>query len=320
MARKVIGPTGSRRRRWLFLLFAVAAVAAASIIPGALAVHDTGAFELDGNATNNPAVAGDDWDNVCHQVLGTDCSTTNNTTGATAVVLGRRAEPERHDLHRRRLQGPAGHQPVGVEGRAGGLPDKDNLLHSFAARYSLPPTRPARPARRRPASALLRLGPLRQQRRRAAGVLVLPEQDRARQHVRAEAAATFNGVHKTATCWSSATSATAARTSTIRSSSGTRRARADEPGRHCCDATCVAAARRANCAQRREPTTVLRHRQPDQRDHAPWPFIDKSGNTHVPATASSTRAASTCRARPRRRVLLERRRPRPAPRRRRPRR
>jgi hypothetical protein len=46
----------------------------------ALAVHATGAFELDGNAVNStPLPAGDDWDNVCHQVLGSDCSTTSNT-------------------------------------------------------------------------------------------------------------------------------------------------------------------------------------------------------------------------------------------------
>jgi hypothetical protein len=53
----------------------------------AFAVHDTGAFELEGNAKNGLAgdPAGDDWDNVCHQVLGNDCSTTNNTNGATAV-------------------------------------------------------------------------------------------------------------------------------------------------------------------------------------------------------------------------------------------
>ncbi len=120
MAVRILGPARSRRRR-RFLIVPILLVTAAALmwIGGAAAVHDTGAFELDGNATNDPAVLGDDWDNVCHQVLATDCSTTSDTNGATAVdwVVG--AEPERHDLHRRRLQGPAGRQPVGLEGRRG---------------------------------------------------------------------------------------------------------------------------------------------------------------------------------------------------------
>jgi hypothetical protein len=85
MTRRVFGPSRGRRRRRL-LAVPVLLVACAGLfwIGGAQAVHDTGAFELDGNATNN-AVPGDDWDNVCHQVTHSDCSTTNDTTGATAV-------------------------------------------------------------------------------------------------------------------------------------------------------------------------------------------------------------------------------------------
>jgi hypothetical protein len=52
MARKVIGPTGSRRRRWLFLCTAMAAIAmAVIIIPSALAVHDFH-FQLDGDTSS----------------------------------------------------------------------------------------------------------------------------------------------------------------------------------------------------------------------------------------------------------------------------
>ena len=56
----------------------------------AFAVHDTGAFDLDGNAVNGSA-PGDDWDNVCHQVTKTlpaadqQCKTAADTTGASAV-------------------------------------------------------------------------------------------------------------------------------------------------------------------------------------------------------------------------------------------
>jgi hypothetical protein len=135
MTRKVIGPTGSRRRHWsLFLCLAVAVGAFAVLIPGALAVHDTGAFELDGNATNG-AADGDDWDNVCHQVLGSDCSTNNDTTGASAVDWV--AEPI---VNSTIFTGGGSKDPNDVSqwaynDNSGGLPAKDNLLHSFAARY-----------------------------------------------------------------------------------------------------------------------------------------------------------------------------------------
>ncbi|MBO0885300.1 MAG: hypothetical protein J2P17_34210, partial [Mycobacterium sp.] len=105
----------------------------------ASAVHDTGAFELDGNATNNPAVPGDDWDNVCHQVLGTDCSTSNDTSasgGATATDWV--SEP---NVNSTIFTGGGSKDPQDInqwawKDGAGGLPDKDNLLHSMAARYN----------------------------------------------------------------------------------------------------------------------------------------------------------------------------------------
>src|SRR5262249_31906955 len=91
MAQKVLGPSGSPRRRrftlWPLLLVAVAAL---FYVGGAQAVHDTGKFQLDGDAasgtnTTGAPAATDDWDKVCHQVLGSDCSTTFDTSGATAV-------------------------------------------------------------------------------------------------------------------------------------------------------------------------------------------------------------------------------------------
>src|SRR5215469_9869156 len=77
-------------RSWKLRWFATALVAAALIpatIPSALAVNNTGAFELDGNAVSSTVTPGppDDWDRVCHEVLGTDCSTTFNTNGSNAV-------------------------------------------------------------------------------------------------------------------------------------------------------------------------------------------------------------------------------------------
>jgi hypothetical protein len=139
MATRILGPTGStRRRRFLIVPVLLVACTALFWIVGAQAVHDTGAFELDGNATNNSAVAGDDWDNVCHQVTGTDCSTTSDTSasgGATAVDWV--AEPNHNATI---FTGGGSKDPQDINNwawkdGAGGLPDKDNLLHSFAARY-----------------------------------------------------------------------------------------------------------------------------------------------------------------------------------------
>ena len=111
----------------------------------AFAVHDTGAFELDGNAIsdNAPAPVGpaDDWDRVCHQVTKTlpaaqqECKTATDTTGATAVSWV--AEP---DTNTSIFTGGGSKDPIDLDqwawkDGAGGLPDKDNLRHSFAARY-----------------------------------------------------------------------------------------------------------------------------------------------------------------------------------------
>jgi hypothetical protein len=70
MTERVLGPTGSKRRLLRFLPMLAAVAAAVVLIPGGLAVHQEGIFELDktptvdANATNDPAVDGDDWDQV----------------------------------------------------------------------------------------------------------------------------------------------------------------------------------------------------------------------------------------------------------------
>src|SRR5947207_1570126 len=104
----------------------------------AFAVHDTTLFELDGNANNGPA-AGDDWDNVCHQASPTDCPAPSNTNGATAVSWTAESNPSASIF-----TGGGSKDPQDISNwawkNAGGLPDKDNLRHSFAARYSLTPS------------------------------------------------------------------------------------------------------------------------------------------------------------------------------------
>jgi hypothetical protein len=114
------------------------------LLPAA-AVHDTGAFELDGNAVHQTT---DDWDNVCHQVTVTndttnaitdECASAANTSGATAVSWTAEPNPNASIF-----TGGGSKDPQDVSNwawkDAGGLPDKDNLTHGFAARYSLAPS------------------------------------------------------------------------------------------------------------------------------------------------------------------------------------
>src|SRR5919197_3003434 len=150
----IIGPPKSRRRHWTFLWCLVVAIGLGIFyIPGALAVHNTGAFELDGNATSQTS---NDWDRVCHQRTGSaNCGTASNTSspaalavewsgdcplGSTGIGCG--------NINATIFTGGGSKDPQDInqwawKDGAGGLPDKDNLLHSFAARFSLTATGPS---------------------------------------------------------------------------------------------------------------------------------------------------------------------------------
>ena len=130
----------SKRTKFLLGIGVIAALVIGWQV-AAFAVHDTGKFELDGNATNAAATPGDDWDNVCREVAVRDgtnvnCTTTNSTNGATAREWV--AEP---NLDSTIFTGGGSKDPQDISNwkwkdGAGGLPAKDNLLHSFAARYT----------------------------------------------------------------------------------------------------------------------------------------------------------------------------------------
>jgi hypothetical protein len=65
MATRILGQRRSRRRgRFLLAPIFLVAVVALFLSTGAQAVHDLGLFELDRNAENDAAVAGDDWDSL----------------------------------------------------------------------------------------------------------------------------------------------------------------------------------------------------------------------------------------------------------------
>lgn len=131
MARRIDMTPSGRRRSWparWWVLLSLALAAGAGVVT-VLAVHDTGAFELDGNAQRN---AFDDWEDVF-----------NGTTDPVLTVATSFVNDG--SLNATIFTGGGSKDPIDVnqwawKDGAGGLPDKDNLLDSFAARYSLPPS------------------------------------------------------------------------------------------------------------------------------------------------------------------------------------
>src|SRR5436190_20793164 len=88
---RIIGAPKSRRRHWTLLWCLIAVIGVGVVfIPGALAVHDTGVFQLDGDAATGTQTvtagippATDDWDKVCYE----KATTAYGKTAAQAAVL-----------------------------------------------------------------------------------------------------------------------------------------------------------------------------------------------------------------------------------------
>jgi hypothetical protein len=146
MATRILGPTGSKkRRRFLFVPVLLVACAALFYIAGAQAVHDTGTFQLDGDASSatqpgSPPIpaATDDWDKVCHQYANPlptgGCGTTSNTSNSTSGSWAS------DGVDASIFTGGGSKDPQDISSwnwKDGSVPDKDNLIHAFAARYSL---------------------------------------------------------------------------------------------------------------------------------------------------------------------------------------
>ncbi len=132
------------RQRWGVAIVSVMLLTSALGVGYALAVHDTGNFELDGNAV---ATTSDDWNEVCHEVTITndttnsipnECASASDTTNSDALSWV--SEP---NTSASIFTGGGSKDPIDVSSwawkDAGGLPDKDNLTHSFAARYKVAP-------------------------------------------------------------------------------------------------------------------------------------------------------------------------------------
>jgi hypothetical protein len=129
-----------QRLRWLKTVCAVLGVLALIVGTSTTAqALDTSVFELDGNAVTNHGGTGvpDDWDRVCHSVLGTDCST---TSGANTSIVEFASQGATTGTT---FAGGGSKDPLDVSGWAwnqgtGGLPGKDILLNGFAAEYTTP--------------------------------------------------------------------------------------------------------------------------------------------------------------------------------------
>jgi hypothetical protein len=114
------------RRRWLVLLMSVVLLLG-SVAGAAFAILKDGSFELDRNATSDAAVAGDDWDKIDDGP--TDPSSDDSANASSWVADGNGPTiftqgGSKDDLN-----------TTGWRHKDGSSPDKDELLHAFAARY-----------------------------------------------------------------------------------------------------------------------------------------------------------------------------------------
>jgi hypothetical protein len=139
----------------------IIACAALVYVRTVLAVHDTGLFQLDGDAATGtftvpttPMPAADDWDKVCYQVatrpvaqggLGltpaqatAKCGIGSPTSGATATSWVEEPSPASTIFTGGGSKDPHDISDWLWKNDQNNPPDKDNLVHAYAVRYSVP--------------------------------------------------------------------------------------------------------------------------------------------------------------------------------------
>lgn len=137
-------------QRWAVLIGAVVAamVLLATVV---LAVHDVSVFQLDAPSADAQVDVGstahhDDWDVICEDNPSTCTIKTGYETGVTTIATASSHEND-GALNATIFSGGGSKDIYGISSgawawkdEAGGLPDKDNLLHAYAARYSTTPS------------------------------------------------------------------------------------------------------------------------------------------------------------------------------------
>jgi len=277
-------PPKSRLRRLSVVALLVLGVVVLGPAP-AFAVNATGAFELDGNAVTDHAGAGapDDWDRVCHQVLGTDCSTTNNTNGATAIEFASQTASNGTTF-----TGGGSKDPIDINSWAwnqgsGGLPGKDILLNGFAARYNLPASATTCPAGGGPTCSVVFFGMDRfDNSGDAQNAFWFFQNPIGLGTTKVGAGQTFTGVHKNGDLLVVSDFSIGGTISTITvylwDSTCTA---AGKPDAGCADANLrqLQTSSAANCATSSPIAAFCGIVNPVDGATAPWPFTDKTGHS-----------------------------------------
>ena len=108
----------------LFILSVLLQYAAFALAPAAMAVHDEGLFELDGNAVSSAAVPGDDWDKVHAGTSSAEATEfiTDAVNSGDDIFTGGSSKDD--------------HNTTDWLWKVGGVQDKNDITHAFAASYT----------------------------------------------------------------------------------------------------------------------------------------------------------------------------------------
>src|SRR5206468_3846805 len=123
--------------RSFFAIAAALMVLAVYAAVPALAVHDTGVFELDKNAVQDTPPA-EDWQNVCDEANPPSTCLNNSTASAHTFETDMAGQ----SIFTGAQSGGSSKDPQLISGwrwKSGSVPDKDEILHGYAARYSKAP-------------------------------------------------------------------------------------------------------------------------------------------------------------------------------------
>jgi hypothetical protein len=255
----------SKRTRYLLGIGVIAALVMGWQV-AAFAVHTEGVFELEGNAVDDAAVAGDDWANV---FAGTDSADDTSFTAepnpqASFFTGGGSKDPQ--DL-------PAWKWKDDV----GGLPDKSNIRDSYAASYTDATS----------GDELLYFGADRFDGSGDAAIAFWFLQDEAAQTPANASSGTFTGVHTDGDVLVISNFSNGGAVSTItvyKWDPSCTKASGPNPGNGDCGAAnlrVVTTSDTADCSAvaAGDDACAIVNNAGDAPNTAPWPFTDKSGST-----------------------------------------